>query len=220
MKRNLSLTVTMLALAALACNSLIKLPIGGLKTIPTETFSIDEPLPSGDAIKDITFGMAASTATLTIAGGAKGLVEGQIQYNVAEWKPTLITSSGALRVEQTLPDGTIGGSPGGSINQWDIKLGNGLQNVHVICSSGNFTLFLTNTLPNVVNISIEIGTGNFHLVIPTGVAASVNVNRGPFKVATEGAWTQNNTTYTTSGSNPVWMIKLVMGVGNLTLASN
>ena len=205
--------------AALACNSLIKLPFGGLKTTFTDTFSIEEPLPAGEAITDVTFGLAASNATLTLAGEAKGLVEGQIQYNVTKWKPTITTESGALRIEQTLQDGTIGGTPDGSINQWDIKLGNGLQNVHVKCSSGNFTLFLTDTLPDVANIRIEMGTGNFRLVIPTGVAASVNVNRGPFNVATEGAWTQNDTTYTTSGSNPVWMINLVMGVGNLTLAS-
>lgn len=218
MKRNCALLVTMLALATLACNSLVKLPIGDLKTIPTETFSIDEPLPSGDTIKDVTFGMAASTATLTIAGGAKGLVEGQIKYNVAEWKPTLTTISGALRIEQTLPEGTIGSTPDKSINQWDIQLGNGLQNVQVKCSAGNYMVVFTDTLPDVANISIEMGTGNLRLVIPAGVAASVKVNRGPSSVITEGLWAKNGNTFTTSGSNPAWNINVVVGVGNLVLA--
>lgn len=219
MKRDLSLIATVLALTTLACNSIINLPINSLKIIPTETYSIDELLAEGEAITDAILVMAASSANLTLAGSSDGIIEGQIQYNVAEWKPIQTLSSGSIMIEQKLPDGKIGSTPDGSINQWNIKLGNGLKNVEVKCSSGNYRLHLTNTLPEVTNISVEMGTGNLRLVIPSGAAANVDVNSGPVSISTEGEWMSNGNSYTTGRSSSAWKIKVEIGVGKLTLAS-
>jgi hypothetical protein len=48
--------------------------------------------------------MAPSSAALILAGGAQGMVEGEIRYNVAEWKPSLSADDGTLRIFQTVPD--------------------------------------------------------------------------------------------------------------------
>lgn len=219
MKRNLSLIITMLALAALACNSLIKLPISGLNAIPTETFYIAEPLPVGEAITNVTLGLAASSARLTVGGGASGLIEGLIQYNVTEWKPTLTRSEGGLYIEQNIPHGTIGGTPDGSLNDWEIKLSDEFKEVHINCSAGNYTLVFMDNLAGYRQFNIEMGTGNLRLLFPAGVSVSVDVNSGPVSIATEGTWTENDNTYTTGNSNPTWVINLQIGVGKLTLAS-
>lgn len=219
MKQKLSLFVATLALAALACNSLINLPVSSVKTIPTETFSIDEPVPAGAMVTDTTLVMAPSSATLALAGGANGLVEGEIIYNVAEWKPTLSARDGTLRILQEPPGDEIHTITGEAVNEWNLKLGNGIVNVRVECPAGKFTLDFVDTLPDGAKIIIDMGAGDLRLIIPAEVAASVEVQRGPSNVTTEGAWTVNGSAYTISGSGPTWIIKVEMGVGNLTLAS-
>jgi hypothetical protein len=219
MKQKLSLFIATLALAALACNSLINLPVSSVKTIPTETFSIDESVPADATVTDATLVMAPSSATLALAGGANGLVEGEIIYNVAEWKPTLTASDGILRITQEPQDDKLYSVSGEAVNEWNLKLGNGIVNVRVECPAGKFTLDFADTLPDGANIIIDMGAGDLRLVVPAEVAASVEVQRGPSNVTTEGAWTVNGSAYTISGSGPTWIIKLEMGVGNLTLVS-
>jgi hypothetical protein len=55
--------------------------------------------------------MAPSSATLMLAGGASGLVEGEIRYNITEWEPTLNTSDGTLRIVQDVSGSQIKGTP-------------------------------------------------------------------------------------------------------------
>jgi hypothetical protein len=219
MKQKLSLFIAALALAALACNSLINLPVSSVKTIPTETFSIDEPVPAGATVTDATLVMAASNATLALAGGSSGLVEGEIIYNVAEWKPTLTATDGVLHIEQNPQDDKIVSVGEGTLNQWNLKLGNGIVNVRVECPAGDFTLDFADTLPDGVTITVVMGAGNLRLVVPDGIAAAIKVTRGPSNVSTEGGWTKDGSSYTNGGSGSAWAIDVDMGVGNLTLAS-
>ena len=219
MKHPFSIALAVIALASLACNSLIKLPLGNLTAIPLTTFSIDQAIPDGTSPAEVALTLAPSTATLTVAGGAGRLVQGEIQYNIAEWRPALATDQSSLRIEQRLPDDTIASTPEGAVNQWNLKLSDSLTTVLVDFPAGDLTVDLADTLANNMSISITVGAANLRLVIPTEVAASVEVHRGPSSVSTEGAWTADGNRYTTSSSGPKWAITINMGVGNLTLTS-
>jgi hypothetical protein len=57
------------------------------------------------------------------------------------------------------------------------------------------------------------------VIVPDGIAASIDVTRGPSDVTIEGAWTQDGSNYIHDGSGSGWTIHVSMGVGGLTLAS-
>jgi hypothetical protein len=209
----------MLVLASLACNMLVNTPFSNLKTGPTETFSIDEPFTAGTTTTNVSLSMAPSSAALLLAGGAQSMVEGEIRYNVAEWKPTLSASDGMFQISQDLPDDEVHSVSGKAINDWDLKLGDALMNVTIECPAGDFTLDFADTLSDGLTIDIQMGAGNLRVSVPDGIDVSIDVIRGPSDVTTEGAWTQNGSNYTHDGSGSAWTIHVTMGVGKLTLAS-
>jgi hypothetical protein len=219
MKPNLSILVAAVTLAALACNSFVALPGTGLQTGPSQTYSIEESLPAGSSATQAEFVLAPGTASLALAGGASGLAEGQIGYNVAEWLPALSVGDGVLRIEQGLPGTNVASVPKDAINQWEVALGDGLTNVAIECPAGVYTLTLADSLPDGSEIAVHAGAVMLRLVVPAEVAASVEVRRGPTGVETEGAWAVNGSTYTTDGSGPAWNIRLEVGVGSLTLVA-
>src|SRR5215212_2271031 len=110
MRPMLFIVVALLGSALSACNSMVNVPFSSLQTGPITTFAIDQPRAPGTALTDVTLTIAPGTATLGLAGGADGLVNGEIQYNVAEWKPTLATNDGKLRIEQPMADHMINSS--------------------------------------------------------------------------------------------------------------
>ncbi len=218
MKKILPILVIIFTLGTTGCNMLIKVPFGGPKLVPTETFFVDEAAPSGAAITTAILTLASSNGSLNLAGGAKGLGDGTIQYNVANWKPTLVVEGSTLRIEQEVPEGSVASTPKDSLNQWDLKLGNSLTNINVSCPAGNYALNFAGTLPDGASISVNAGVGNLRLVFPANVTVNVEVHRGPANINAEGAWTINGKTYSYGNSGPVWMVKVDIGVGNLTLA--
>lgn len=219
MNRTLTVALIALLLAALACSSLVNVPLTKLQTGPRESFSIDEPMPDGSPIRDAWLMMAPSSAMLMLAGGASGLVEGEIRYNIAEWEPTLNTSNGTLRIVQDVTGSQIQGIPEETVNEWKLNLGDEVMNVQVDCPAGDFILDFADSLPDGMAIAVDMGAGKLRLVIPEGVAATVQVTRGPSAVTTEGGWSQNGSSYRIDGPGPAWTIDVNMGVGNLTLAN-
>jgi hypothetical protein len=111
------ISLVMLA-GALACSLSLNVPHAD--TGPTETVTINEPLPPESSIMDVTLHLGAGTLQLT--GGAPGLADGSIRYNVAEWRPTVTRSEGRLLIEQGETDLplTLGEDV---INEWDVRLG-------------------------------------------------------------------------------------------------
>jgi hypothetical protein len=103
---------------ALACSFSLNLPRAD--TGPTETLTIDEPLPPEGTVMDVSFELGAGTLELT--GGAPGLADGTVRYNVEEWQPTVTRSGSRLSIEQGDPDValTLGEE---AINEWDVRLG-------------------------------------------------------------------------------------------------
>ncbi|HUS14501.1 MAG TPA: toast rack family protein, partial [Chloroflexia bacterium] len=88
-----------------------------------ETLTINETAPAAgvDAtVVDLTMG----AGMLSLQGGAEGLAEGEIRYNVAEWKPTVTRDSKSLSITQGQNKNSFS-LPGGSnlVNDWSLKLG-------------------------------------------------------------------------------------------------
>lgn len=131
MNTKLIIPVTALAIGALACGPIsVNVNVPKLTTGPTETFTVNEPLPDTKSVTDVTLEMGAGE--LDLAGGAEGLLEGDIKYNVADWKPsltsTLAGSTSSLLLKQD--DTHINGFPDKDvINKWSLKLGDAPMNL-------------------------------------------------------------------------------------------
>lgn len=108
-----------LTLAALACGGNINIP--QITTGPTQTLTINEPAPDTTETMDVEVAMGAGKLELT--GGATGLASGSIEYNVAEWKPTITRNDTKLNITQGT-DKTEGLPGSNVINTWKIQLGN------------------------------------------------------------------------------------------------
>ncbi len=120
MKRGLLITVGALAAATLACNIGVNVP--RVNTGPTQTLTISEPVPSSHLAADVQVTLGAGT--LNINPGAQALVEGQVQYNVADWKPTVTRTADGLTITQGQSDNVALPASGDSIvNDWSLKLG-------------------------------------------------------------------------------------------------
>ena len=151
MKQYLLIALIMLVATGLACSLNLDLP--RIETGPTETFTIAESLPAEDTTSNVTVNMGAGHLNLT--GGATGLAEGTIQYNVAEWKPTVSRAGNDLTIRQGLRDG-IEGIPGDDVvNDWSLKLGDAPLNLTIKAGAYDGTLDLSG-LP-LRNLSLSNG---------------------------------------------------------------
>lgn len=141
MKRNLFLAVAALAAASLACSINVNLPeIPRLQTGPTETLTVNEPLPEADTVVDVRLEMAGGE--LSVSGGAEGLVEGELRYNVADWKPTVTNEAGKLIIEQGDARDHLGIPNSDVVNDWNLKLGDAPMNLTVHAGAYEGTLDL------------------------------------------------------------------------------
>jgi len=222
MKRSIFILAAIFALLTSGCNLLFKVPIGGPELIPTETFSIDEVTANRDVISDAEFTVAPSNASLVLTGDADGLVNGNIQYNVADWEPSTVIDGNTLHISQIIPDNNIASVPKGALNEWDLHLNQMLTSSARSLSSGNYTLTFVDTLPDEAVINVHHGVGNLRLEFPTDVTVNVEVQRGPANIDTEGDWSNTGNTYLSTSSNAgqSWNVKVEIGVGNLTLVSH
>jgi hypothetical protein len=119
MNRILLVVSVALLSGALACSFSLNLPRAD--TGPTETLTIDEPLPPEGTVMEVSLELGAGTLELT--GGAPGLADGTIRTNVDEWEPTVSRSDTRLSIEQRDPG--IGLTLGEeAVNEWDLRLGN------------------------------------------------------------------------------------------------
>jgi hypothetical protein len=103
---------------ALACSFSFKVPRAD--TGELQVVSIDEPLPPAGTEIDVEIHLGGGT--LDLAGGASGLAEGSIRFNVEEWRPTVDRTDTSLRIEQGDPAAglTLGNEV---INEWSLHLG-------------------------------------------------------------------------------------------------
>jgi N-terminal domain of toast_rack, DUF2154/Cell wall-active antibiotics response 4TMS YvqF len=163
MKKQLFIPLTLLVSAVLACspaNVTINAP--RIPTGPTETITVNEPLPDSSAVTDVKIEMGAGK--LTLAGGANGLAEGEIRYNVAEWKPTITNTGSSLTIAQG--DSNVDGFPGDNvINDWDLKLGDAPMNLTVHAGAYNGLINLSGV--PLQNLTINDGASSSEVTFDT-----------------------------------------------------
>jgi hypothetical protein len=120
MKRGLLVTLTALMAASLACNINVNLPRVNIG--PTQTLAISEVAPAAGQAAEVQLTMGAGT--LTLDPGAEGLVQGQVQYNVADWKPAVTHTGNSVAITQGQPNNVNFPMSGDTIvNDWSLKLG-------------------------------------------------------------------------------------------------
>ena len=118
MSKKLLIALLALALVSLACGFQTNFP--DAKTPgPDITDQISVAAPDGDANLTLLFG----AGKLTLAPGAKKLVEGTATYNIPDLKPEIKTDG--VDVSITQGDYKMNGMPvfKNLKNEWDLKLG-------------------------------------------------------------------------------------------------
>jgi len=140
---------------SLACN--VTIPIQRMQAGPTETLDISEP--ATQELTRMTISMGAGR--LEINGGAAGLVEGSIQYNVPEWKPTVNHQGNELSITQ----GTNVGNklpPENITNDWNLKLGQ--SPIDLTINAGAYDSQLDLSGVALTNLAINDGAANGKVV--------------------------------------------------------
>jgi hypothetical protein len=137
----------MLALPSLACTITLPAP-AQVTTGPTQTFSVNEVL-SGEATADkpVKVELRMGAGELKLQSGADGLAQGEIEYNVPDWKPTITNRDGKLIIEQgQTKDHSLSWLPGRDneiVNNWDLKLGQAPMALDVAAGAYKGTLDLS-----------------------------------------------------------------------------
>jgi hypothetical protein len=121
-KTRLYFCFVLLILISMAC-SVINLPgFQKLETGATQTFTINEPYPNTNTVQDVS--LSVTFGEFTLSGGAEALLEGDVRYNVDEWKPRVTNKKNALTISQGEDNYTANGFPGENVvNEWNVKLG-------------------------------------------------------------------------------------------------
>ena len=116
MKKPLIFVIIALALSSFACSiSNIE-----MKTIETQTVTIDEALPSNMEEAKLVFNMTGGSFNLN--PGSDKLVSGTIAYNVADWEPEFTRSNNRFEVKQVNPFNISGIPTNDVVNEWDLNL--------------------------------------------------------------------------------------------------
>jgi hypothetical protein len=125
-------TIALLA-STLACGISVNVP--SVETGPTQTLDINQTLPSGSDVVELTIEMAAGN--LNIEPAADDKLSGRVDNNVSGWMPTITTDSDSVTISQ-LHDKSIGKITGNDIiNDWDIKIGNQVP-LNLIINAGAY----------------------------------------------------------------------------------
>jgi hypothetical protein len=156
-KRSSYLLLVLLLIVSLAC-SFINLPGSQkLETGSTQTFTLKELSKDTTSVQDVNISMAIGEFALS--GGSASLIEGEVRYNVKEWKPTITNKDNSLTISQGEPDFKVGGYPGDDVvNIWNLKLGDIPMNLSLRAGAYNASLDLSG-LP-IQNLSIRDGVSD------------------------------------------------------------
>lgn len=165
MKHSIALVLIVLMLATLACSFNVNLPDLQSKTGPTEKFTVDQPIPAGNGVKDVSIAMGAGT--LNLSGGANSLINGTVEYNVSQWKPILTEDGDKVTIKQENLDNLP--VPRNLVNDWTIQLNSSTpMDLHVAAGAYQGTLDLGGL--RLQNLSIADGasqvTVNFNTPNP------------------------------------------------------
>lgn len=144
------LPIFALLVSSLACSFSVNLPQA--KTGSTQTFILSEALPEDSQTAKISIEMGAGE--LDIQGGSPMLIEGEIQYNIMEWKPEIIRDGQNLLIRQgrkenlRIPARDV-------VNRWQLKLGSAPIALDIAAGAYKGTLDLSGVA--LTRVSIQDG---------------------------------------------------------------
>ncbi len=134
--RSILVVILVMALVSLACGVNIDLP--KMRQIEPTLFSVNEPAPA--AGEETRLILTTGAGKLNLEPGAAGLVEGEIRYNVEQWKPTITRNNGVVEIRQETNISGI--PPKNTENLWTLKLGTTpiALTIHAGAYEGDFDL--------------------------------------------------------------------------------
>jgi len=154
--------VLFIAVLPACAPGLIQVP--ATDTGSTRTFTLDKPLPATDAVQGVNLSMAVGE--LHLAGGAQSLLEGEVRYNLAEWKPVIKSREHSLTVSQGEQAYTVRSFPRGEVvNVWNVKLGTVPMNLRLRAAACDATLDLSG-LP-LQRLDVEAGASDVEVRFDT-----------------------------------------------------
>jgi hypothetical protein len=116
-KTTILIIVSLVVMSTLACSFTVNVPT--IKTGPEQTFTIHEAAPAGTDPFDIHLKLGA--ATIKLGGGASGLVDGTVTYNIPDWQPELDRSGDSLTITQGKASDVGGFNVSDIKNDWNLK---------------------------------------------------------------------------------------------------
>jgi hypothetical protein len=155
MKSKLITAFLALALATLACGSNIDLP----KTPTPSADVVDEitvPIPKTD---EVSLRLAFGAGEMTLAPGAKKLVEGTATYNYEAFKPKVDIDGGNVQIQMS----EVNSIPSfdNLKNKWDLKLGDTPMDLMIESGAYDGTFEFGGLALN--NLTIKDGAANVEL---------------------------------------------------------
>ena len=174
-----------LAVASLACS--LSVPrFNNLQTGPTQTVELLEPPPNSDAVQDINLTMMAGEFNLS--GGTDAMLEGQISYNVEDWKPLITRGENSLTISQgDLNDSALSIPTGDVTNDWEVKLGNYPMNLTVHAGAYGANLDLSGLPIRIMEIQDGASTSKiFFNTLNPEVMESLSYHTGASDVSFAG----------------------------------
>ena len=195
--RKIAITLVILVLigTTLACSFTVN--TNNVKLTETKVLDINEPAPTDLAGARVEIEMGAGK--LNIAGGAQGLVEGTITYNVFGWTPEVIRSDGSVSIQQgRLEDIKIPNKD--VVNDWDILLGAFPTDLEI--SAGAYEGLIDVSGVSLTNLKISDGaskaTVEFNSLNPA-VMDSFSYKTGASQVKIYGIGNANTSQFTFDG---------------------
>jgi hypothetical protein len=123
-KLQLVVVIALLASAVLACALPGSVQTTQYKVGATQNQALTVSLPA-DKNKPIDVNLRFGAAEMTAGTGTTKLVEGNVQYNVPEFLPTVTQSGNKADILQGPSGGFQGAMPKDLINKWSLRFGNG-----------------------------------------------------------------------------------------------
>jgi len=145
--------IAVLILALLGCSFTVNVP--EVKTGPIEIAKIQEAYPAGMTNPILHIDMGAGTLNLT--GGSSNMVEGEIQYNIAEWVPGIKQTPDGLSLSQNETK-NIGIPSGNIINDWNLKLGN--QPMRLLIAAGAYSGIIDLSGVPLTSLEVSVAEAN------------------------------------------------------------
>jgi uncharacterized protein DUF2154 len=210
----LFLILVFLSLTVTACKP--KFVIG-----PEQTFEVEVPRSETGNTATLTLDLSVPQGELALAGGTKGLVQGAITYNAAEYKPQMMNSDGALLIIQTEPGpkSVVVSVQKNLINQWDLSLGDAPMNFEIRLVNGEYAIEFAASMPIDFNATVNAGVGKVKLILDPDLVAKIKIGEHTdlLQIKTRGDWAQTGEVYQTGAGPAALTITVNMHGGELNL---